>query len=239
MSATYVMPEPQIRVIDGEFRFTGKSMEVKNKGNVLDYLREVGVYNSDTDVYNGSVYFDSDFSIKDRSEEVNEILSIVNRNKLKKDLKKKDHAFLTAKKPGKFNDYQNKKFIAKTDRIIQDLVYQKLSEEIMPVRHLKLQESIELMGSDKDYKSIMNDYWIHNLEVIQEVTKQRMSGYKMSKGNMNIVDMDSELLVPTEAASVRSYWDRDESRPIANAYRPLNRNDIGLAVLKKMTSSEE
>ena len=238
MNTTYVMPEPQIRVIDGEFRFTGKSIEVKNKGNVLDYLKEAKVYNSDVDVYNGTVYFDSDFSIKDRLEEVDEVLSMIDRSRLKKDLKKNDYAFLTAKKPGKFNDYKNKKFIANTDRIIQDLLYQKISEEIMPVRHLKLQESIELMNSDKDYKSMMNDYWIHNLEVIQKVTKQRMSGYKMTKGTMDIVDMDSEILVPTEAASVGSDWFMVESRPDANAGRPLDGDDSGLAALKKIDQKE-
>jgi len=233
----YVMPEPMVEIENGQFRFTGEAKEVKPEGNVLDYLKAADAYNSEADVY-GSVLFDDDFSIKERLEEVDELLAIIDKKRLKKDLDKKGYAFLMGKrKLGKFEDYKNKKYIANTDRIIQDLVYQKIPKEFkldFNVRHFKLQEAVELMLSDKAYKKVMNDYWQYNLEVIQTLISQSVSGYKLVEGKFDVVEIDSEVLTPKKIASVWSLWYGNEGCFDADADWPSGRDSAGVAALKKI-----
>ncbi|MBU3896698.1 MAG: hypothetical protein KJ697_02070 [Nanoarchaeota archaeon] len=234
-NTTYVMPNPQVKIVGGEFRFTGKTNPVNVNGKALDFLRAGECYNSEADVYNGSVNFETDFSVKEKIGEVDEILSLVDRTRLANDLEEKGYAILmtSGKVPNKLKDYQNKGFIANTDRVIQDLTYQKLSKELEPVRHLKTQESVDLMLSDKNFKSVGNDYWMHNLEVIQKVTEQKAHAFTMKDDKLDIVETETGVLVPTKVASFWSDWDRHEARPSVLAPSPLLESDDGVATLKK------
>jgi len=233
---TYVMREPHVRVVDGEFRFTGeaKSVDVKSS-SVLDYLRAVGLYDSQADVYNGSVWFDKNFSVKEKLGEVDEVMSLLDDGKLKEDLDKKGYAFLTAKgNAGKFKDYRGKGHIANLDRVIQGIIFQRIAKELKmgsDVRHLKAQESVELMLSNKEYNEKMNDFWAPNSEVIQVLEKQPVSSYSFKDGKLDVIDT-AETLTPAKASSVRSYWFRLEARPLVDAVRPLDWNGGGVAVLK-------
>ena len=235
--ATYVMPEPQVRVVDGEFRFTGEAIPVNVEGNVLDYLHAAGVYDSQPDVYGRSVYFDDNFSVKDRLGEVDEILGIIDGKRLEKDLEEKGYAFLMAKgDPGKFKDYQDKGFIANIDRVIQELVYQKIPKEFklgFSVRHLKVQESVELMNSDKKYKETMDNYWNHILEIIQKLAKQKAFFYRLKDDKLDMVEVETETLGPFEIASIGCCWHTGVGRSVVDAGRPLYRAEHVVAALKR------
>ncbi|MFH0829936.1 MAG: hypothetical protein V1887_02125 [Candidatus Aenigmatarchaeota archaeon] len=240
---TVVMPEPEVRIIDGEFRFTGKAVPVTVEGCVLDYLRAAGAYDSKLAAYNGSVIFDDDFSVKERLGEVDEILAIIDGKRLEKDLEKKGYALLMAKgDAGKFRDYKRKGFIANADRIIQELVYQRIPEEFkldFGVRHFKAQESAELMNSDKEYKATMDDYWNHNLEVIQKLAKQKAASYRMKDNKLDIVEIETEALIPVEVASVRSTWHSDGGCFDADAGGPSLRHDLGVCAAKKAVKTSK
>ena len=214
--STYVMPDPIVtRTVDGEYRLTGKNTPVKKIDNVIDALREAGVYNSKADIYNGPVNLSYKTSAEGMPEAVDEILSIIDRKKLGKDLSKKGHAFLTTKERSRFTDHRGKGLIANADRIVQDLIYQELSKELEPVRHLKLQESVELMQSDEKYRAVMSEYSAFNLEDIGKETTS------------------SENVIHTQAASVLSFWDK---RASALAGMPLETTDYMVAALKSANS---
>ncbi|MFQ6056373.1 MAG: hypothetical protein ACE5J3_10385, partial [Methanosarcinales archaeon] len=83
------------------------------------------------------------------------------------------------------------------------------------------------------------DYWLHNLEVLQKLAKQKTVSYTMKDGILDIIETESEALSPLEVSSVRSSWGRREARPFALADRPLYRSDYGVAALKKVPSAEE
>lgn len=230
---TYVMPEPRVKIVGREFGFVGQAIPVEVEGNVLDYLRAAGVYNSDADVDNDYVHFDDKFSVSERLEEVDEVLAIVDGPRLKKDLERKGHAFLMAKgDAGKFRDDKDKGFITCINRVIEDLVYQKIPKELKldsEVRHLKLQEAVELMLSDKEVRDTMCDYWQKNLEVFISLYKPNKSSYTSKDGKLDIVQTESESLSPLMAASVGSRWNDSypHRRPVAGTGGLIGRSENG------------
>lgn len=207
---TYVMPEPRVKIAGGEFGFVGQAIPVKGEGNVLEYLREAGTYNSKVEVQNDYVHFDDDFSVSERLGEVDEVLAIVDGARLKKDLERNGHAFLMAKgDAGKFGDDDAKGFITCINKVIEDLVYQKLPTELKlnsEVRHLKLQEAVELMLSDEKVRDIMGHHWQKDLEVFISLYKPNRSSYISKDGKLDVVQTESESLRPLWAASVGSRW---------------------------------
>ena len=231
------LPLYTLKIVDGEFRFTGQSVPVETEGNVLDYLKRADVYNSKADIYNGFITFSDNFFIKDQLEQVDEVLSIIDRHKLEQELDDKGYAFLMdVNIPYKYRDYKDKGFIANTNRVIQERIYQKLKQEQkwdFNVRHFKLQESVELMLSDEDFKEKNYHYWLHNSEVLQKLVKQSVSSYKLIDDKLEIITTDPEILTPKKAASVWSYWGIDDC-PYVNAIIPLYRSERGIAALKKV-----
>ncbi len=234
MTQTYVMPEPQVKIVDGEFRFVGDAILVDQQNKSLDYLKAANVYNSEADVYNGGIYFSDDFSAKGIQEQVDEVLSLVDRKALGKDLTENKWAVLRGKDiSDKFKDYYNRDFIANTSRITQDLVYQKLSEEIKPVRHLKTQKSAELVLSDDKFKQLNNDYWMYNLEAVLKLDEQKTISYTVKDGKLDIVETETENLNLVKVSSFWSDWDGFEARPNVCAHSPLNRDGYGVAALEE------
>ncbi|MCD6477286.1 MAG: hypothetical protein J7K26_03995 [Candidatus Aenigmarchaeota archaeon] len=239
---TIVMPEPKLEIKDGKFWFTGKAIEVHPTDDykALDHLKEAGVYNSDKDVYNGFVNFYPSFSKsrKRLEEEVDQVLTFIDGNRLKKDLEENDYAFLmhNGDVPKDFRDGRDKNFIAGTDRIIQELVYQKIPDEFgldFPVRHLKTQEAVELIYSDDRYRAIMNDYHQFDSEVLQKLVEQSKIGLKLTDNDLNTVQVEPAILIPTKIAFIMLAWDKDKICPNIYASKPVGRLVCSIAALKR------
>jgi len=236
--ATYVLPDPMVRVVDGEYRLTGKATPIREVDNVLDALREAGVYNSQADVYNGPITFSSKLPVKhNMHEKVDEILSIIDRKKLSKDLNRKGYAFLTTKERSRFTDHREKGLVANVDRIVQDIVYQELSKELESVRHLKLQESVELMQSDEKYRVLMSEYSTFDLEAVESQFTKPALTYKTKDESLDVVLAVKDKIM-TETASVLSFWDKREARSSALAGMPLETSNFMVAVLKSANSEK-
>lgn len=225
----------------GEFRFVGKGIPVNVVDKVLHCLHAAGVYDFQSKAYDGPVYFGNyfanDYSVKERLGEVDEILAIIDVNRLKNDLEENGYALPMAKgDPGKFKDHKGKGFIANTDRVVQGLVNQKISGEFkldFGVRHLKAQESAELMVSDGKYMAVANDYWIQHIEVIQKLARQTEVSDGIKGGELDITGVET----PVEMASARSNWDTGGGCFVAGVLRPSLWNGIGVAALKKCQSA--
>ena len=230
---SYVITNSKLNAVNGKALLTGNMIPVNVSGGVLDYLKAAGCYNSQADVFNGSVYFGNNFSIGDAFERVDEIMTVADLPRIKKDFEKTKQGFLMAKgDAGKFRDYRNQGHIANISAIDSLILDQKLPKELKIdgiIRDMTLQESVDLMSSDPQFKKVMGNYWIWNDEKIVQIVSQPTFGYVKSGDGKLVAAVGDEILTPKKSASVWSCWGWDEARSVACAYRLPHWSDDDVA----------
>ena len=77
------------------------------------------------------------------------------------------------------------------------------------------------------------NYWMHNLEVIQQLAEQKAVSYTMKDGKLETVESKSENLSPVKASSFGSVWYGYGARPVVDADSPLGRDGSGVASLEE------
>lgn len=216
MDTYFVMPDTRVKVVDGKVRYTGEVIPVEFEGNkAIDLLVKAGVMKEpEQKVWKGGIYFEDALNAEGLENRVNQALELI-------EMPTGEESLVTLK--GKkevseeFRDYKNKGFVARTNKNEQLLMAQELSKQVLgkgkgEYALMPTQKSYDLVHSDKEFKKLMNDYWIHNIENI--FSKEGVS-------------------------SLRSYWDTVEGCFGALAGRPSDRNDHGLAVFEKLPSTQE
>lgn len=240
-TVTYVTSKPELKVVDGKFRFTGQAKKIdepqikteyfqshatydtisgRQRMEVFDYLKRAGLitrtdpdspynhtYSELGEAYSGPMAFSDDFSVGDRLEKVDEIVPMIDQKRLKTDLNDNGFAFLMKKRRSKkYRDKLNEKYIAGMDRFLQELVYQRISEEfgLDPVRHLNAHEIAECK-TDK-----LTDYWVYSLEVVQKMYSEPSSILKIKNGRLDVFN-DKELLTQLLAPIKISFIKADKA----------------------------
>lgn len=230
---TYVITNSKLKAVNGKALIEGNMIPVNATGGVLNYLKAANCFNSQADVYNGSVYFGDNFSIGDAFERVDEIMTIADLRRMKKDFEKTKQGNLMAKgDAGKFKDYMDKGYIANINAIESLVLDQRLPKELKIdgiIRDMTLQESVDLMNSNRKFRKVMDNYWIWNDEKIVQVVSQPIFGYRKTADGKFVTAEGNEILTPVKAASVGSCWGRLGARPDANADGPLDGSDYGVA----------
>ena len=217
METYFVMPDTRIKVVDGKARYTGELIPVQPEGDrAIDLLVKAGVMKQpEQKVSKGGIYFeDFDDALNIDENRVNQALDLI-------EMPTGDESLITLKGkkevPEDFRDYKNKGFLARTTKNEQLLMAQELSKQLLgkgkgEYALTSTQKSYDLVHSDKEFKKLTDDYWIHNIENIFS-----------NKG----------------VSSLWSSWDTVGGCFLAASYGPSDWGDVGLAVFEKLPSTQE
>lgn len=236
MDTYFVMSDPRAKIVDGKISYSGDTIPVQFKykmdihfgildqrvityeeGGAIDLLIKAGVMKDpDKKVWKGSgLWFDSlDAYATCIEETVNQILELIEMP-----IGEEEWIVLKGKKevPRDFRDCKNKGFIAVTNKNQQLLIAEKITREVLgkgkgKYAPMSTQKSHERVYSDKEFRKLMENYFIHNKENIF-----------WSKG----------------VSSIASCWISELGCFGATSYRPFASSSRGLAVFEKLPSTQE